>query len=163
MRHFPWLALPLLAVVGHSAQAPHFGGLAVAAAPVEFTLIKGDTRQGSKIHVRIEGDSLHYRRTEYGDPAGPVETSQSVRLDARRKISLKNLLGDLPRLRTFGSCFGEGMRYYLVETPVGKFYRSLPERTSRCFSDEPDVWPMLENLEDLLAPPEVDEAPKPLS
>ncbi len=126
---------------------------AADAKPIEFTFVKGDSRNGARVQVRIEGDSLHYRVTSFSPNQPPVQTLQSVHMNGHRKISLKNVLGELPRYPAFGTCFGKGMKYYLVETPEGKFYRSLPERAGRCYSDEPGIWSLFQDLDDLMVPP----------
>jgi hypothetical protein len=74
-------------------------------------------------------------------------------LNAHRRMALKGVLGDLPHYPVFGSCFGKDMRYYMVETESGKFYRSLPERSGKCYTDQPGIWSLFQDLDDLLAPP----------
>jgi hypothetical protein len=134
-------------------QAPAMTITAVPAAPVEFTFIKGDSHDGSRVNVFIEGDSLHYNVTTFSPDAPPVHSLRSVRLNPHRRISLKNVLGELPRYPSFGTCYGKGMKYYLVETPEGKFYRSLPEDVGRCYTDEPGIWSLFQDLDDLMVPP----------
>jgi hypothetical protein len=45
------------------------------------------------------------------------------------------------------------MRYYMVETAEGRFYRSLPERAGKCYLDEPGIFSLFQDLDDLVAPP----------
>jgi hypothetical protein len=144
----------LLALPGRAEVAA-----ADASAPFEMKFTKGDTREGAQVRIRVVGDSLHYSRTDYA-PGRDAELSfRSTPLDARRKLAMKRILGDLPRFQVFGSCFGKGMRYYLIDVPGGKFYRSVPESSGRCFTDEPGIWSLLEDLDTFLAPPEDDEDP----
>lgn len=130
---------------------------ALAQTQVELTFIKGDSYNGSKTKVRIVGDSLQYEVTTYRPSQAPIQTLQSAHLSVHRRISLKNVRGDLPHYPAFGSCFGKGMKYYLVETPEGKFYRSLPEHAGRCYSQEPGIWSLFQDLDDLVAPPSESE------
>lgn len=123
-------------------------------APFELNFTKGDTREGSKVRIRVIGDSLHYSRTTYAPGRDAVQTFRSAPLDIRRKLALKRIMGDLPQYRVFGSCFGKDMRYYLIDTPSGKFYRSVPGRSGRCYTDEPGIWSLLEDLDTFIAPPE---------
>lgn len=139
----PWARSPDLAAATTTAVKP----------PLELTFVKGDSRNGARIHVTIDGDSLRYRVTTYSPNEAPVQTLRSVHMTAHRKISLSSALGELPRYPAFGSCFGKGMKYYLVETPQGKFYRSLPEQAGRCYSDEPGIWSLFQDLDDLMVPP----------
>ncbi len=118
-----------------------------------MTFIKGDSHNGSRIKVEIEKDSLRYQVTTYSPNVAPLQTEITVPLTAHRRISLKNVQGELPRYPSFGSCFGKGMKYYMVETSEGKFYRSLPERAGRCYSDEPGIFSLFQDLDDLMAPP----------
>jgi hypothetical protein len=142
-----------------SARTPGAGNTGVMSAaapapsPVEFTFVKGDSRTGSRIQVRIEGDSLRYRVTTYSPTEAPIQTLRSVHMSGHRSVALKSVLGELPRYPAFGSCYGKDMKYYLVETPEGKFYRSLPERAGKCYSDEPGIWSLFQDLDDLMAPP----------
>ncbi|GEM_PF-2507834 len=142
---------PKVASTPEVAGTPDIGNTEVK--PVEFTFVKGDSRNGSRIQVRIEGDTLRYRVTTFSPNKAPVQTLQSVHMSVHRKISLKSALGELPRYPAFGSCFGKDMKYYLVETPQGKFYRSLPEHAGRCYSDEPGIWSLFQDLDDLMVPP----------
>lgn len=148
-----WLACSLLFAAGkvHSANAPLIGPKEF---PFEMQFTKGDTRQGSKVRIRVADDSVHYSRTVFEPGKDAVESKLSAPLDIRRKIALRRIMGDLPQYRVFGSCFGKDMRYYLIDTPAGKFYRSMPERSARCFSDEPGIWSLLEDLDTFIAPPD---------
>ena len=121
--------------------------------PIVLSFIKGDTHVGSKVQLRILGDSVLFSETVYSADAAPRESLKSLRLDARRRRALHGVIGELPRYPSFGSCFGKGMRYYLVETPEGKFYRSLPERAGKCYLDEPGIFSLFQDLDDLMAPP----------
>ncbi|HKP98005.1 MAG TPA: hypothetical protein VJ385_19895 [Fibrobacteria bacterium] len=133
------------------------GGLdsAIAAdpGPVEMSFMKGDTRNGSKVHIRVLGDSLYYREVTYYPNSAPLESRKAMLLSGPRRKALKSVMGELPRYPTFGSCFGKDMRFYMVETAGGKFYRSLPGRAGKCYPDEPDIWSLFQDLDDLLAPP----------
>lgn len=120
----------------------------------ELNFTKGDTREGAKVRIRVIGDSLHYSRTTYAPGRDAIRTSRSGPLDIRRKIALKRIMGDLPQYRVFGSCFGKDMRYYLIDTPSGKFYRSVPGRSGRCYTDEPGIWSLLEDLDTFITPPD---------
>jgi hypothetical protein len=120
---------------------------------IALTFIKGDSRNGSRTQVSIIGDSLQYSMTTYRASQAPTQSQKSVYLSAHRRIALKNVLGDLPRYPAFGSCFGKGMKYYLVETSEGKFYRSLPELSGRCYTQEPGIWSLFQDLDELVAPP----------
>jgi hypothetical protein len=119
----------------------------------ELTFTKGDTREGTRVRLRFIGDSVFYERVEFHPDRLPLETSQSMRINGARSGALKRLMGELPRYRTFGSCWGEGMRYYMVTTADGKFYRSLPERSGRCFTDEPGIFSLFDDMDTLLEPP----------
>jgi hypothetical protein len=121
--------------------------------PVEMSFMKGDTRNGSKIHIRIAGDSLYYREVTYSPDTDPVEIRKSLLLYGQRRRALIGVMGELPRYSPFGTCFGKDMRFYMVETEAGKFYRSLPERSGKCYADEPGIWSLFQDLDDLLAPP----------
>jgi hypothetical protein len=147
-----WAAAGLLACA-LLAETPAANASRTVKQPVDFTFVKGDSRQGERVQVHIAGDSLRYLVTTYNPSEPPVQTERTVRLSVHRQISLLNVLGNLPRYPAFGSCFGKGMRYYLVETSEGKFYRSLPERAGRCYSDEPGIWSMFQDLDDLAVPP----------
>jgi hypothetical protein len=129
--------------------------------PVELSFIKGDTRDGSKVRLRILGDSIQYHRTLYVPDAPPRSTDQTFPLDIQRERALKVLMGELPRYPVFGSCYGKGMRYYLVDTGRSKFYRSLPENAGKCYLDEPGIFNLFEDLDDLIAPPA--DSPEDLS
>lgn len=118
----------------------------------EMSFTKGDTREGSKIRLRFEGDSVFYHRTEYHESQAR-ETYQAIRINAARQGALKRVLGKLPSYRVFGSCWGEGMRYYMLDTPKGRFYRSVPESAGSCFSDEPGIFSLFEDIDTLLEPP----------
>lgn len=149
---FPAGILP--AVIGLALSA------AVPAAPasqgdgaIELSFTKGDTHEGSKVRLRILGDSIFYHRIVYAPGAAPKETEQAVPMDIQRQRTLQGVMGELPRYPVFGSCYGAGMRYYLVETDKGKFYRSVPEQTGKCYLDEPGIFGLFEDLDDLLAPP----------
>jgi hypothetical protein len=139
------------------ASAPATSTPAAAAespqAPAELSFMKGDTREGSKVQIRIVGDSLYYRQTTYAPDAAPVRTDKAALLSGHRRRALKSVLGELPRYPTFGTCFGKGMRYYMVETAEGRFYRSLPERSGKCYVDEPGIWSLFQDLDDLMTPP----------
>jgi hypothetical protein len=144
-----------LSALGTAARAENALRLpdAVNPAPVEMSFIKGDTRNGTAVRIRILGDSLFYRETTYSPSTGPVESTKLMLLNAHRRMALKGVLGDLPRYPVFGSCFGKDMRYYMVETESGRFYRSLPERAGKCYTDQPGIWSLFQDLDDLLAPP----------
>jgi hypothetical protein len=139
------------------------GGPAFAAAPAEaesptapsaeMAFTKGDTRDGSKIHLRVVGDSLYFRETIYAPDAAPKESRKTLYLYGRRRRALLGVLGDLPRHPGFGTCYGKDMRFYMVETPAGNFYRSLPEQAGKCYVDEPGIWSLFRDLDDLLSPP----------
>ena len=120
---------------------------------MELSFIKGDTRDGVKVSLRILGDSIHFRRTVYSPVAAPRESDSAFPLDVQRRRTLEGVMGELPRHPAFGSCFGKGMRYYLVETDQGKFYRSVPEMAGKCYLDEPGIFGLFEDLDDLFAPP----------
>ncbi|MEO7426484.1 MAG: hypothetical protein ABI036_14950 [Fibrobacteria bacterium] len=122
--------------------------------PVEMSIKKGDTRNGSHIRLRVAGDSLYYSETIYWPETTPLEFRKAVRLNGARRKALKGVMGGFPRYPPFGSCYGKDMRFYMVETPEGKFYRSLPERTGKCYSDEPGIWSLFQDLDDLLIPPD---------
>lgn len=130
---------------------------------IVLSFLKGDTREGSKVELRIRGDSVEYNRTVYSPGASPARDSRRVYLGIQRRRTLAEVMGELPRYPAFGSCFGAGMRYYLVETDKGRFYRSLPESAGKCYPDEPSVFSLFEDLDDLLAPPAEREAGAPAS
>jgi hypothetical protein len=121
--------------------------------PVEMSFMKGDTRNGSKVHLRIVGDSLFFRETTYSTDADPLESNKTILLHGQRRRALMGVMGELPRYPSFGSCYGKDMRFYMVETAEGKFYRSLPERAGKCYTNEPGIWSLFQDLDDLLAPP----------
>lgn len=123
-------------------------------APTELRFTKGDTRDGAQVRIRITGDSVHYSRTIFETGKDAVESRISAPLDSRRKSALGRIMGDLPRYRVFGSCFGKGMRYYLIDTPAGRFYRSVPEGPAGCYADEPGIWTFFEDLDAFIAPPQ---------
>lgn len=150
-------SLLLLALAAAPHRAAAFTGEAPAGFEMKFT--KGDTREGAQVSIRVAGDSLHYSRTDFAPGRDAALSSRSEPLDARRKSALKRILGELPRFQVFGSCFGKGMRYYLIDTPAGRFYRSLPERAGRCYADEPGIWTLFEDLDSFLAPPGDPEDP----
>ncbi len=125
-----------------------------ATQPMEMSFMKGDTRNGSKIHLRIVGDSLYYSEVAYRPDAGPLETRKALLLGGNRRKALNGVLGELQRYSPFGTCFGRDMRFYMVETAAGKFYRSLPERSGKCYTDEPGIWSLFQDLDDLLTPPD---------
>ena len=147
----------------HSAGAALALGLALASAPsaavssgdgaIELSFTKGDTHNGTKVRLRILGDSIYYHRTIYSADASPRESEQAAPLDIQRQRTLQGVMGELPRYPVFGSCYGEGMRYYLVETDKGKFYRSVPEQAGKCYLDEPSIFGLFEDLDDFLSPP----------
>lgn len=141
----------------HPALAPAEIGPPGGSFELNFT--KGDTREGAKLRIRIVGDSLHYSRTVFSPGREAVESYRSAPLDVRRKAALERIQGELSRFRVFDSCHGKGMRYYLIDIPGARFYRSLPERTSRCFTDEPGIWSLLDDLDTFIAPPEEPETP----
>jgi hypothetical protein len=120
---------------------------------IELSFTKGDTHNGTRIRLRILGDSIYYDRTSYSPGAAPRESEQALALDIQRQRTLQGVMGELPRYPAFGSCYGEGMRYYMVETDKGKFYRSVPEQTGKCYLDEPSIFSLFEDLDDLLTPP----------
>lgn len=136
-----------------------FSGTALAATPsapidsVELSFIKGDTRDGTRVRLRIQGDSIYYHLTRYSPEAAPQTSEQALPLDIQRNRTLKGLMGELPRYPSFGSCYGKGMRYYMIDTGKDKFYRSLPEHAGKCYLDEPGIFALFEDLDDLLAPP----------
>jgi hypothetical protein len=136
-----------MALLGAAAAAPARDGA------IELSFIKGDTHNGSKVRLRILGDSIFYHRTLYAPGSAPRESELAAPLDIQRQRTLQGLMGELPRYPVFGSCYGEGMRYYLVETDKGKFYRSLPEQTGKCYLDEPGIFGLFEDLDDLMVPP----------
>lgn len=150
----PAFALFLLSLPGAPVAAAAIAiAIAQTPAPIEMKFIKGDTREGAQVRIRVVGDSLHYIRSDFA-PGRDVELSfRSAPLDAPRKLAMQRILGELPRFQVFGSCFGKGMRYYLIDTPGGKFYRSLPELSTRCFTEEPGIWNLLEDLDSFLVPP----------
>ena len=121
---------------------------------VDMSIKKGDTRNGSQIRLRVVGDSLYYSETIYWPHTNPLESKKAMRLDGARRRALKGVMGGFPRYSPFGSCYGKDMRFYMVETPEGKFYRSLPELTGKCYSDEPGIWSLFRDLDELLIPPE---------
>jgi hypothetical protein len=122
--------------------------------PVEMSFKKGDTRNGSQIRLRIAGDSLYYSEVTYYPNSNPLETRKAIKLNSVRRKALNEVMGELPRYSPFGTCYGKGMRFYMVETAAGKFYRSLPERSGKCYSEEPDIWSLFQDLDELLTPPE---------
>jgi hypothetical protein len=130
---------------------------------IELSFTKGDTRNGTKVRLRILGDSIYYHRTIYAAGASPRESDQTAPMDIQRQRTLQGVMGELPRYPVFGSCYGEGMRYYLVETDKGKFYRSVPEQTGKCYLDEPSIFGLFEDLDDLLTPPGDPKATTPAS
>lgn len=121
--------------------------------PLEMSFMKGDTRNGSRVHIRIVGDSMFYRETVYTLEAAPAETYKRMFLFGQRRRALMGVMGQLPRYPAFGTCFGKDMRFYMVETEAGKFYRSLPERSGKCYLNEPGIWSLFQDLDDLVAPP----------
>lgn len=138
----------LLCAASASADAP-----APVKGAMEMSFMKGDTRNGSRVQLRIVGDSLFYRETLFTPQASPVESGKRLLLHGQRRRALLGVMGELPRYPAFGTCFGKDMRYYLVETEAGKFYRSLPGRAGKCYMDEPGIWSLFQDLDDLLAPP----------
>ena len=128
---------------------------------VEMSFMKGDARNGSRVNLRIVGDSLYYRETIYTPSASPVETRKRLFLYGQRRRALLGVMGELPRYSSFGTCFGKDMRFYMVETAAGKFYRSLPERAGKCYMDEPGIWSLFQDLDDLLSPPTEPEYHEP--
>ncbi|MEO6098347.1 MAG: hypothetical protein ABIW76_22815 [Fibrobacteria bacterium] len=118
-----------------------------------MSFTKGDTRNGSKIHLRVVGDSLYYRETVYSPDTEPKESSKTIQIYGGRRRALMGVLGDLPRYPTFGSCYGKDMRFYMVETATGKFYRSVPDEPGKCYMDEPGIWSLFQDLDDLVSPP----------
>ena len=120
---------------------------------MEMSFMKGDTRKGSKVHLRIVGDSLFFRETTFLPGAAPLETMKTILLNGQRRRALMGVMGGLPRYPSFGSCHGKDMRFYMVETAEGNFYRSLPERGGKCYMNEPGIWSLFQDLDDLLAPP----------
>jgi hypothetical protein len=158
------IALRLILVLASLSAAPALpAGVASDPGPapatdVELSFIRGDTRAGDKVRIRVVGDSLQYFRTEYSPGRADAKSRRTVPLDAGRKLALRRILGELPRYRVFDSCFGKGMRFYLVDTPAGRLYRSVPERSARCFGDEPGILSLLEDLDAFMTPP-ADAAP----
>jgi hypothetical protein len=126
-------------------------------APMQLSFIKGDTREGSKVHIRVAGDSLHYRRTEFSPGKPPLVTKSSAVLDQARRKTLRNVMAELPRYPVFGSCHGKDMRYYMIETEQGNFYRSLPEHIGKCYQDQPGIWSFFQDLDILITPPRDEE------
>lgn len=153
------LAPVILLASALPARAANSLGQDPSRPPIEMQFTKGDTRDGSKVRIRLVGDSLHFSRTVYKPGRDAVQSDLSAPMDIRREVVLRRIMGELPRFRVFGSCFGKDMRYYLIDTPEGKFYRSMPERSARCFTDEPDIWPLLEDLDSFIAPPDDEEDP----
>jgi hypothetical protein len=151
--------LPLLAAIcfAPDAEATQAKLIQPQEFPFEMQFTKGDTRKGAKVRIRVLGDSVHYDRTVYEPGRAAVQSSESAPLDVRRRIALRRIMGDLPRFRVFGSCFGEGMRYYMIDGPAGRFYRSVPERSGRCYTDEPGIWSLLEDLDSFISPPDAAE------
>ncbi len=148
------LLLCLLVMDAAFAGSPHLRPAEpVAPKPAEMTFMKGDTREGSKIHIRVVGDSLHFRETIYSPDAPPKESSRTIYLYGQRRRAFMGVIGDLPRYPAFGTCFGKDMRFYMVETATGKFYRSLPERSGKCYADEPGIWSLFQDLDDLMSRP----------
>lgn len=147
--------------LGFSAANPPESALSAApmaiSAPMELSFIKGDTRNGSRVRIRVAGDSLHYRKTEFSPGNAPLETNSSARLDPARRKTLRNVMAELPRYPVFGSCHGKDMRYYMVETAEGNFYRSLPEHIGKCYQDQPGIWSFFQDLDILITPPSDDE------
>ena len=82
-------------------------------------------------------------------------------LHGQRRRALLGVMGELPRYPSFGTCFGKDMRFYMVETEAGKFYRSLPERAGKCYVDEPGIWSLFQDLDELVAPPTEPEYREP--
>lgn len=121
---------------------------------VIMSFTKGDTRNGTKVELRILGDSVHYREVTYSPNAAPLESRKTILLNGHRRKALNGVMGELPRYPAFGSCYGRDMRFYMVETAQGKFYRSVPERSGKCYLDEPGIWSLFQDLDDLLRPPE---------
>ncbi len=146
------LTLCLLAAASAFAGAPE-SAPGFAKGTAEMSFMKGDTRKGSRVQLRIVGDSLFYRETTYSPEASPVESLKRIFLHGHRRRALLGVMGELPRYPAFGTCFGKDMRFYMVETEAGKFYRSLPERAGKCYLDQPGIWSLLEDLDDLIAPP----------
>jgi hypothetical protein len=163
MFRFPLPGIARAAFVLALFGTAHASAPADGAAALELSFIKGDTRDGTKVRLRILGDSIYYRRIVYAPGSAPRISDQALPLDIQRERTLKGLLGELPRYPAFGSCFGKGMRYYLVETGAGKFYRSVPERAGKCYLDEPGIFGLFEDLDDLLAPPGVPQDELPAS
>jgi hypothetical protein len=126
-----------------------------------MSFMKGDTRNGSRVHLSIVGDSLYFRETVYKPEASPVESRKRLFLNGQRRRALLGVMGELPRYPSFGTCFGKDMRFYMVETEAGKFYRSLPERAGKCYMDEPGIWSLFQDLDALLAPPTEPEYQEP--
>lgn len=145
----------LAAAVAFSVPFAHAGQPAPVKRqpPVEMSFMKGDTRNGSKIHIHVVGDSLFYRETVYSPDAAPKESQKNFQLYGQRRRALMGVMGDLPRYPAFGSCYGQDMRFYMVEADGHKFYRSLPEQDGKCYSDEPGIWSLFQDLDDLLSPP----------
>lgn len=147
-----FMLLALSSVTGSAfAEAP--APVQGPAPTVEMAFTKGDTRNGSRIHIRVLGDSLYYRETVYSPETAPKENRKTLYLFGVRRRALMGVLGDLPRYPAFGTCYGKDMRFYMVETPTGNFYRSLPEQAGKCYLDEPGIWSLFQDLDDLLSPP----------
>jgi hypothetical protein len=149
------LCLILMMALGSAfAAAPKVKPQATQTAPTaEMSFTKGDSREGSRIHIRVVGDSLYYRETIYTPDSAPKDSRKTFYLYGGRRRAFMGVVGDLPRYPAFGSCFGKDMGFYMVETPTGKFYRSLPEHGGKCYMDEPGIWSLFQDLDDLLSPP----------
>jgi hypothetical protein len=146
------LSLILLLVLAGTASRAFGRTFPEKPIATEMSFTKGDTREGSRIRLRIVGDSVYYHRTEYHESKAH-ETYQVIRINAARQGALKRVMGQVPRYRVFGSCWGEGMRYYMIDTPQGKFYRSVPESAGSCFADEPGIFSLFDDIDTLLEPP----------
>ncbi len=121
--------------------------------PIVMSFTKGDTRNGSKIQLRIVGDSLYFKEITYAPNIAPVEALKTIPFNGHRRRALNSVMGELPRYPSFGSCYGRDMRFYMVETAEGKFYRSVPARSGKCYIDEPGIWSLFQDLDDLMTPP----------
>ena len=152
MPRFPSLAGLVWACLGLSTLGNTPANPPPAGDGLELSFIQGDTRKGTQVKVRILGDSIYFRRTIYSPGATLQILDETAPLDVQRQRTLNGVLGELPRYPSFGSCYGKGMRYYLVETGKGRFYRSVPEHAGKCYLDEPGIFSLFEDIDDLLAP-----------